>query len=377
MSLSGSFDTMPLKDLSVYLSNKGASGIVTLERAGVRKQFALDEGQVVNASSNQPREFLGQFLINLGHITEEQFHRAYETQTETKVFLGRILVMIGLCTEEIINTVLSLKFRETILEAYTWPEGTFSFEPGPPPPVDGLELKIPLTEIMQEGDFREMAWSQFRNAFPSGDVTLELVRSNLAMQPKSGSLDERLLSGIDAGQTIDELALALHATDFFLYQRLFALHRLQALKVADRRMSRPSSHAVAMDLGLGDSPSAEQLLANARVFYAKGNHRDAHSLAKHSHQLTATLDAQLLLKQIEAAWGPKLKSEILAKPRHPKVTIDEVKMAQANLSAPERYLLSRLDGKRDLEGIIRVAPLKEFDVLAYFDRFVAQGWVTL
>ncbi len=30
---------------------------------------------------------------------------------------------------------------------------------------------------------------------------------------------------IDAGNTIDELCLALHATDFFMYRRLYALHR--------------------------------------------------------------------------------------------------------------------------------------------------------
>ncbi|HET9451307.1 MAG TPA: DUF4388 domain-containing protein, partial [Aggregicoccus sp.] len=75
--LAGDFATMPLKDLVVYLGNRRATGALRLERAGVQKQLSLREGSVINASSNQPREYFGQFLINMGHLTEEQFMKAY------------------------------------------------------------------------------------------------------------------------------------------------------------------------------------------------------------------------------------------------------------------------------------------------------------
>jgi hypothetical protein len=52
-------------------------------------------------------------------------------------------------------------------------------------------------------------------------------------------------------------------------------------------------------------------------------------------------------------------------------------LAKVNLSAPERYLLSRVDGKRDLESILRIAPVREFEGLVAFDRFVAQRWLKL
>src|SRR5262245_26811519 len=93
--LSGDLGTMPLKDLVSYLGNRRASGTLHLKRWPVQKQVWLQEGLVLSASSNQAREFLGQFLINMGHLTEDQFAKAYETQKETRVFLGKILVMIG------------------------------------------------------------------------------------------------------------------------------------------------------------------------------------------------------------------------------------------------------------------------------------------
>jgi hypothetical protein len=371
--LAGDFATMPLRDLVVYLGNRRLTGRLSLEREGVRKQLVIEEGEVTNASSNVPREYLGQFLINLGHISEEQFLRAYATQKETKVFLGRILVMIGLVTEETVQGALRVKFRETVLEAFHWPEGTFQYEPTPTEPSEGLEVRVPLLELHKESELRVQAWAQIRAAFPRGDLTFRLHRDQLVEAPRPGSLDERLFQFIEEGQTLDEMALRLHATDFFLYNRLFAFHALGALEVAG---SRDTELAVEVDLGLGDSPSAEQILENARAFFAQGKLRDAYALGRRSNQMTATLDAALLLKQVEVAWLPQLRTELMGKSRVPALKVSPEALGQLPLSAPERYLLSRVDGKRDIGTIIRVAPLKEFEALAFFDRFATQRWVT-
>lgn len=372
IGLAGDFATMPLRDLVVYLGNRQASGKLALEREGVRKVVLLNRGAVINASSNVPREYLGQFLINLGHITEEQFERAYATQKETKVFLGRILVMIGLVSEEMLAATLMLKFRETVLDAFEWAEGTFVYEPVAPAQPDGIEVRLPLIDLHKESDFRVQAWEQIRAAFPRGDLTLILRRDQLAEPPRPGSIDEKIFQLIEQGQSLDEMALGLHATDFFLYNRLYAFYRLGALQLGT---PKEVDVDIEVDLGLGDSPTAEQVLDNARAFFTQGNLRDAYSLARRSNQMTSTLDAALLLKQIEVAWFPQLKTELLSRSRVPQVLLQPDALARLPLAAPERYLLSRVDGKRDIGTIIRVAPLKEFEALAYFDRFARQKWV--
>ncbi|MBE2254311.1 MAG: DUF4388 domain-containing protein [Myxococcus sp.] len=376
--LSGDFETMSLKDLIVYLANRLATGTLTLEREGVKKQVLLEEGRIINASSNLPREYLGQFLINMGHITEEQFNKAWQTQQETKVYLGRILVMIGLVKEDVVVAALATKFRETLHEACEWPIGMFDFVPGlPPAPSDGLEVRVSLMDVYKEADFRAQAWAQIRTVFPSPRCTLELKHDQVELAPKKGSLDTKLLKGIESGRTLEELALGLHATDFFLYQRLYALHAMGALVVKPPRPQREVELSIDVDLGLGDSPSPEQLLQNARAFFAQSNFRDAWTLARRSNQLVPTLDATLLLKQIEAAWHPQLRADLMAKRLVPVGGLSAEALAALNLSAPERYLLSRVDGKRELEAIVRVAPLREFEALTYFDRFRVQGWVRL
>ena len=367
---------MPLKDLVVYLANRHATGTLTLEHGATIKQAVLDRGTVVNVSSNVPREYLGQFLINLGHINEEQFQRAYETQRETKVFLGRILLMIGLVTEENLRAVLALKFRETLLDAFEWRDGTFAYEADVRPSLpEGVPAEIPLVELHKESDFRVQAWEHFRRAFPRRTCTLTLRRENLEVPPRPGSIDEKVLHFIEAGMTLEEIGLRLHATEFFLYNRLYALYRLGALIVHDT--DDDVEIDVDVDLGLGDSPSVDQLLEHGRTFYAQGNWRDAWVLARRANQSTPSLSAAILLRQVEVAWLPQLRADLVAPGHVPKPSVPHDAVKDLPLSAPERYLMSRIDGKRTVENIIRVAPLKELEALAFLERFISQGWVTL
>ncbi len=376
LGLHGDFSTMPLKDLVVYLGEKAASGTLKLTRDDVRKQLVLQQGQVINASSNLPREYLGQFLINLGYITEEQFNAAYETQLQTRVFMGRILVMIGLVSEEVVSAVLSTKFRETVLEAYTWTTGNFTFDPSSvPAQPEGVMVKVPLRHIEREFAFREQAWGEFRRAFPSRACTLELVRENLVEQPRPGSLDEKLVKGIEAGQTLDELMLAMHATDFFFFQRLFSLQRLGAVRVLP-----PSSPPVTEAVGPPQPQnlrgrSTEELLSQASYCLAQGEYRCAWAHAAAAHAARPDAGHDQLLQRIEVAWYEYLKAELLSRERVPKALLAPDEVRALPLSAAERYLLSRVDGQKALANIIRIAPLREFESLAIFDRFVGAGWV--
>jgi hypothetical protein len=57
--------------------------------------------------------------------------------------------------------------------------------------------------------------------------------------------------------------------------------------------------------------------------------------------------------------------------------VSAAQLKTMQLSSPERYLLSRIDGKRDLGSIIGLSPLKELDALKYLQGFVDNGMVKL
>jgi hypothetical protein len=378
--LSGDFSTMPLKDLVVYLGNRKATGALKVERGDVRKQLELRDGHVVSASSNQPREFFGQFLINMGHLTEDQLEKAFATQAQTRVFLGKILVMTGLVPEATVRSTLSHKFREMLLDAFHWSEGGFAFEAADSAPeVAGLDVSVDLLDIHREGEFRETAWEAIRAVFPSGAVRLAVDERKLP-ERKPGSMDERIVQLIKEGLSIDGIALALHATDFFLYQRLYALYRLDAVKASEADPEPETAVVVEEeeDTGvIGSESSSDEVLMAARLFLDAGNVRDAEALARRAHEMSASPRTAELLKAAQERLVLELRRELVEPARVPSLLVAPAHLKTLQLSAPERYLLSRIDGRRDVAAIVHVSPLQELDALKFFQGFVDRGLVKL
>ncbi len=320
-TLTGSFSLMTPLEVVDLLARRRASGNFSCERGSIRKTVQVVEGIGVGAVSNDPREYLGQLLMNFGQLTEEQLTKAFQTQLETRVRLGQVLTMVGLVSPEVVRDTLALKIRETLLDAFTWDSGTFRVEEAAPPPPDELAAAVPLADVVREAEFRSTAWEAFRARFPSGAAPLVVEEGRIPPDLPPGGVDARLLRLAREGLTIDEIGLALHATDFHLHQRLFAL-------------------------------------AQRGILYA--------GAAEEEPTVTATVEdpADAL------AATTRLRSELLDPPRIPHLKVKGHEVRLMRLSAAEKYLLGRCDGTRDLKQILQLAPLAEGEVLRAMERFV-------
>ena len=373
--LLGDLATMPLRDLVAYLGNRKATGTLVVERPDERHQVVLRDGSVIQAGSNAPREYLAQVLMNMGMITEDEYTHAFQQQLATKVALGKILVDSGKVPEDAIRNALSLKFREALLGCFGWSDGRFTFTPGDAPtPVQGLDVAVSLLDVHREADLRQTAWRAIREIFPTGRVRLRLDRDQLAGSPEPGSLDDRLYALIDEGATIDELVLALHSTDFFLYQRLFALHRLGAVTVLPSES--PTVETEVPDV-LGTEQGPDEILRAAEAFYAQGGIADAAALARRAYEMSPSATTANFLRQAEAALADQLKTELVHGGKVPHLKVSPAVVREMPLTAPERYLLSRIDGQRTVEAIVQVSPIHELDALRCFKGFVEQGLIDL
>jgi hypothetical protein len=359
--LMGSFAVLPLGDLVELLARRKMSGTLTCERGTVRKTMHLKDGAAVAAASNDPREFLGQLLINFGHLSEDQLTKAFETQEQTNIRLGKVLTLVGLVPADTIREVLAIKIRETLLDVFLWDSGVFSFDDGPAPSVDELDAEVPLADIAREAEFRATAWNAFRGEFPTGAAALDVEESKVAPGLGSGTVDGRLLALAREGKTIDEIGLALHATDFHLYQRLYALARQGTLR---------ASAVVEDAAGGGETVAAADLVERARGLLADGRADDAELIAARALELAPGSDtARTVLADAERALGEKLRAELLDPPRTPRLKLTAGDLARLRLSSADKYLLSRCDGVRSVRDLSRVAPLRELDVLKAIRRF--------
>jgi hypothetical protein len=310
---------------------------------------------------------LGQLLINFGHIDEEQLAKAFRTQEETKIRLGRVLEMVGLVAPETIRETLAIKVRETVLDAFVWDSGVFRVDDAPPPPPDELDARVPLDEIAREAEFRTTAWEAFRAPFPTGTATL-VVHEDDARRELTPGIDARLLALAREGKTIDELALALHLTDFHLYQRLYALKQAGVVEAAAPAEPRPADHVA----------QARALVVEARLAIDGGNLAGAEQLAARAVEVAPALEgATVLLGDVRKRLREQLRGELLDRPRRPRLKVPAHDVALMRLPAADKYLLARCDGTRDLSQILELAPIAELEVLKSVKRFLAGRIVEL
>lgn len=366
--LMGSFAVVPLGDVVELLARRAMTGSLTCERGTVRKTVHLRGGSAVGAASNDPREYLGQLLINFGHLDEEQLTKAFRTQEETKIRLGKVLTLVGLVSPQTVSEVLAIKIRETLLDVFLWDSGLFSFDDVPPETVDELDAVIPLADLVREAEFRSTAWSAFRGEFPTGAATLEVADDKVPPQMKPDTIDGRLLALAREGKTVDEIGLALHATDFHLYQRLYALARQGIVRASAPPVAAASTESIA----------AADLIDRARRLLADGRPGDAELVAAKAVEVAPASDAaRSLLQEAERVLGARLRADLLEAPRRPRLKVPAAEIAGLKLSSADKYLLSRCDGRRDVKALAQIAPLKELEVLKAIRRFADQDLVEL
>jgi hypothetical protein len=368
--LMGSFQVMPLQDLVEFVARRQFSGALTCERGAVRKTIHLHRAAAVGAASNDPREFLGQLLINFGRLTEEQLSKAFQTQEETKVRLGKVLVMVGLVPPEAVREALSIKIRETLLDAFTWDSGVFHLDEAPPPAADDFDAAVPLAEILKEAEFRVTAWQAFHSHFPTGSATLLIDEERIPTSAREDTVDGKLLMMAVEGKTIDEIGLALHATDFHLYQRLYALLQQGVIRAAPPGAPPPEE--------AGEASAAAGLCERARSLLDEGRVEEAEEVAARAAELAPALEpAGAVLREAQRRLLGELSQRLLGPAQVPVLAVPPHEVGRLRLSAAEKYLLSRCDGARPLSRILQVAPLRELETLKAFRRFVESRIVEL
>jgi len=374
---------MPCRDLFRYLGNRRLSGTLTAWRSGVEKKVVIHEGAAVSAASTDPREYLGQILINGGHLTDEQFDRAYKTQLETKVPLGQILTMIGLVPEDVVRRALAVKVRETALDLCDWRSGEFSFASHAPTLQGGVPHHVQLLELCQESEARARAWTAIRRLLPSGELFVEPVPGAPVTYAK-GSPEARLLAEIGGGRTIDELLSQLHATEYSVYQRLYTMVQEGVLRAIRDPAATRVPAGTQVEAWFPEetpapprepAPSPGELLERARAALAEGSFAEAAELAARSLERGSEPAANEILQMAEGKLLAQLRDELLGQRRIPALVVDKAQIKAMPLSPPERYLLARMDGVRELGSVVRVAPLREVDALRLVKRFAREGLI--
>ncbi|MFB3852044.1 MAG: DUF4388 domain-containing protein, partial [Acidobacteriota bacterium] len=245
MALKGELKTMLLPDVIQWLVNGLKTGILHLRSPkGVTKKVYFDKGRILSTASSDPREYLGQFLISRGLISEKQLNMAMETQFKSGIKLGKILIMAGILDENELSKMLRLKAEETLYDLFLWDEGEFIFEELKEIKEDFVPISLDATSLILEGIRRKDEWGRISKLIKSTKVVLSRKGKLSEAKEEISSFEMRTLEAIDGIKSLEEIALELHATDFNI---CFAAYCLCSKGLAEIKEEKKSQDEISVE----------------------------------------------------------------------------------------------------------------------------------
>ncbi|UCD84198.1 MAG: DUF4388 domain-containing protein [Deltaproteobacteria bacterium] len=336
MALEGTLSTMSLADLIQWIGASRKTGTMVIQWQEWIKWVYFQEGTIISSNSNNPREYLGQFLLSYGRMGEIDLILALETQTETKAHIGDILVMTGLMNERQISDVLSIKVVETIYDIFVWDDGYFIFLEDELPPDLKIRVSINPDSIAMEGTYRSDEWKRFRQIFTSDETVLKLKRDDAELPSgllKGKAIEELIMEG----KTIGEMIYRLHILPFPFYSQLYELYNNGWID---------TSHIV----------EDEYCFAPDEDVITKITALDPQSL-----------EANVYPPEIE---GIDIKLV-------PHLIIAKKELEQKSFPSQAGFIISRIDGAKSIKAIVAISPIKSSQVIKIIKKFRDQGLIAL
>ena len=210
MALVGNLRDFGLSEF-LYLVDRGyKTGRLTLQKPGDRAELYFQTGKLVYANHFNQEERLGDMLVRMGRITQEQCNialRIQHTQEPNKP-LGIILVSRGMVTTEEINKSVRVQIEEITYSLFGWNDGDFRFEPDVAPPPESIIIPLSIENIIMEGTRRIDEWTRIRDKIPSLDVIVRFSDQPYE-RAKSVNLTQdewRIFARINGAATIRQIA---------------------------------------------------------------------------------------------------------------------------------------------------------------------------
>jgi hypothetical protein len=152
MPIYGDLSDLPLHILLQALTRAGQTGRLTLRTRVEEVTLVLDRGRIAAVLSSDAQLRLGQMLLQLGDISEEQLEQALALQAVTngRRRLGQILTELGFVTHQQIKRALAQQFEEVLVRVLGAADASFAFVPEPPliPDEETVLDDAPMTKLI-------------------------------------------------------------------------------------------------------------------------------------------------------------------------------------------------------------------------------------
>lgn len=385
MGLSGNLKTMLPGDLLQWLSLGQKTGTLVITNKRVEKKIFFRGGRVISSASNDPREYLGQFLMSHGYLSEPELKKAMEVQQQSNILLGKILVMIDVISELDLQRLMRLKAEEEIYDIFLWNDGEFYFLDDELPQMEMIPLQVDVTGIMMEGTRRVDEWARIREVVPNEAVIPVLIRDVDPTELEEH--EEPIVRAIDDKRTIAEIVLESRSSAFNVSATICTLVRHGYVKLVDpstQKMKALAEDVVAAAANVEprrDFNEDDEILSLLNAAQAALKGRDfekTQRLLRAAQNLDPNhAKVRSAIKGAETVILSELRKDGLAESKVPTVAKPLEEITQMNFTPNEGFILSRVNGQWDIGSLIKISPIRETDAMLIFYKLWKDGIIAL
>lgn len=367
-------------DLLQWLSLGQKTGTLTVSNKAVEKRIFFRGGRVISSASNDPREYLGQFLMSHGYLTEPELMKAMEVQHQSGILLGKILVMIDVINEEELQRLMRLKAEEEIYEIFLWPEAEFSFKDDDLPKQEMISLQVDVTGIIMEGTRRVDEWSRIRELIPD-DAVIPVIATTV--NPKD--LDEvqsTIVNAIDGKRAIADIVLESRSSRFTVSSTLHSLMRRNFVRLAEAPVRKVMEPAVSQEIAPIKMATEEDevigLIHRAHEALKNKDYQKTQRLMKAAENLDPNHPSvRTAIKSAEAVILADLHGQGMHESRIPRVAKPFEDISQMDFTPNEGFILSRINGMWDIGSLLKISPIREPDAMLILYKLWRDGIIAI
>ena len=358
---------MPFADLLQWVSQSRKTGTLSVEGEPHNKKIYFRDGLIAAASSENPKEFLGYYLVGWGLLGDEELQELLDMQEQHGTLLGELLVIIGRMTREELQHILQVKTEETIYELFLWQQGDFRFLENILPAKKFQPLNLPVEMIVLEGVRRKDEWARCAEHIPDETYIPKIAKAVDVEQ--LGEIELNILREINDKNSIEAIALANQLAFFhvlmFVYQGM--THGLFEVRAPGDEITAipgfPRGSWMTMIHQVEEMMSEGDLLAALKRI---GEIRE-----KYTSEPDVTKHTDAVLRKLEAA-AQELKltnSAVL------ELAIPSTELTSLTCSPQEGFLLSRINGAYSLGEILKMIPGSELENKLLVNNLMQRGVV--
>jgi tetratricopeptide (TPR) repeat protein len=261
----------PLSETLRKLSVERSSGDLQVQSGRVVKTVFFDHGRIVFAASNLKKDRLGEALVALGRITDEEFNRASALLKEEgrKRRFGDALVHAGVLDKNELGGSVARQVNRIVVSLFEFAEGVASFEERRCEIPLEYMVSISIHRVLHDGI--HLMKNQDQVVAGLGDLDRRV--SLAAITPFEFDMDScpaeerEILEHARRKVTLRRLAWQPGGLDFVRLRACYALLASGVLEDADRKEPAPQP-VVQMETGTfllsaldrGSDPSAREAI---------------------------------------------------------------------------------------------------------------------